>query len=299
MEQGYNNNHTYGADPRAVVKTAHIGPNAVSWRAILGGTFVILALSAILITLGSGLGLSMASPMDGEGVTAATIGVSAVIWMIIVQWFTSFTGGYIAGRLRNRWEGLHGDEVFFRDSAHGLIAWAVACVISVMLVISAVSNVAGAGAQTLGLAAAGAASNNQAGEAAENAADAAFDYYVDTAFRAGTRGSAPALDDASRDEVAGIFWRSMNEEGGMSASDKSYLTSLVSRQTGLAPAEAEGRVDQALASLQADKQKAIETADAVRKKAATLSILTALSMVIGAFIASIAAILGGRHRDAF
>ena len=51
------------------------------------------------------------------------------MWLIVMQWLSSAAGGYIAGRMRTRWYSLHGDEAFFRDTAQGLVTWALATIV--------------------------------------------------------------------------------------------------------------------------------------------------------------------------
>jgi hypothetical protein len=89
---------------------------------------VATAVSLALFALGSGLGLAAISPWPGRGITATTFAVTTSIWLIVMQWVSSAIGGYITGRLRTRWVGTHTHEVFFRDTAHGLVMWAVATV---------------------------------------------------------------------------------------------------------------------------------------------------------------------------
>ena len=120
--------------------------SAVSWGAIIGGAFVIVAVSLILIALGSGLGLASVSPWPNSGVSVTTFGVITAIWLIIVQWLSSAFGGYVAGRLRTKWTGLHTDEVDFRDTAHGFLAWAVAAVVTAAVLASAVTSIIGGAA---------------------------------------------------------------------------------------------------------------------------------------------------------
>jgi hypothetical protein len=102
---------------------------AVSWPAIIAGAFVAVAVSLVLLTLGAGLGFAAISPWPGHGAPATTFAVTSAIWLIVTQWLSSGFGGYVAGRLRTRWIGTHTHEVFFRDTAHGLITWAVATVV--------------------------------------------------------------------------------------------------------------------------------------------------------------------------
>jgi hypothetical protein len=96
--------------------------SAISWAAITGGAFATAALSLILLALGSGFGLASVSPWPNSGASVTTFTAMTAIWLIIVQWFSSGLGGYLTGRLRTKWVGVHTHEVFFRDTAHGLFA---------------------------------------------------------------------------------------------------------------------------------------------------------------------------------
>ncbi|MEO6717321.1 MAG: hypothetical protein ABIM50_08760 [Novosphingobium sp.] len=123
------------------------GSSAVSWSAIMAGSTSAIALSLVLLSLGSGFGLAAVSPWPGAGPSPKTFTIAAGIWLIITQWLSSGLGGYIAGRMRTRWQYLHSDEVFFRDTAHGLLTWATATIIvaAVALISSALIG-SGAGA---------------------------------------------------------------------------------------------------------------------------------------------------------
>jgi hypothetical protein len=102
--------------------------SAVEWAAILGGALGATGISIILFTLGSGLGLSTVSPWSWSNPSPTTFGIAAGIWLIVTQWLASALGGYLTGRLRTKWVGIRTDEVFFRDTAHGFLAWALATV---------------------------------------------------------------------------------------------------------------------------------------------------------------------------
>ncbi|TPJ44944.1 hypothetical protein FJ434_04510 [Mesorhizobium sp. B2-5-13] len=276
---------------------------AVSWGPIIAGAFAASTLTFILMLLGSGLGLSMVSPWSGSGASATTFAVSTAIWLIIVQWLSSGVGGYLAGRLRTKWVGIHTDEVYFRDTAHGFLAWALATLLVVGVLGSALSAAIGSGVQAASTVASGAAMGASAGASANasaTSADNATSYLVDSLFRpadpaklatANPGDEAAAAAQASRILIAGAV------AGEVPAEDKTYLAQLVAARTGLSEADAKTRVDTVLAKAQDAKVKAKQTADTARKASATFALLGALSLVIGAFIASAAAALGGRQRD--
>ena len=100
--------------------------SAVAWQAIIAGAFAAAGATLILLALGSGLGFASISPWSDHGVSATTFTITAAIWLLVTQWLSAGLGGYLAGRLRTRWVGTHVHEVFFRDTAHGLVTWAVA-----------------------------------------------------------------------------------------------------------------------------------------------------------------------------
>jgi hypothetical protein len=232
------------------------------------------------------------SPWPHDGVSVTTFTVLAAIWLVIVQWVSSGLGGYIAGRLRTKWTGVHTDEVFFRDTAHGFLAWALATVMV-------------AGLLTLG---SGAAVSTGAQLASDSLnATTANNYYVNELFR---QQAAASSDNGSAAMVTGLSDRDVRSQasvilaetavtGTVSAGDAAYLTQLVSGRTGLAPSDAQNRVNQVLAQQQADLTKARQVADAARKTSAKGAIFTFVSLLIGAFIASVSGAIGGRLRDAY
>lgn len=275
--------------------------SAASWPAIFAGAFVAAAVTLVLFALGTGLGFAAISPWPGHGVTATTFAVTTAIWIIVMQWVSSGVGGYITGRLRTRWIGTHTHEVFFRDTAHGLITWAVATVlVATVVATSALSAIEG-GAHAAGAAVSGAAQGAAQGAMHEGAgpranlggADA---YGVDKLFRSTGSSSAGQGSTDPRMEVGHIVANAWTT-GSVSDADRSYLVELVAARTGSSQADAQKRVDEFIASTQDAITKAKADADAARKAASEAAIYTALSMLVGAFIASICAALGGHLRD--
>ncbi len=277
--------------------------SAVSWGPIVAGAFAASTLTFILMLLGSGLGLTMVSPWSAESAGITTFAVSTAVWLVVVQWLSSALGGYLTGRLRTRWVGIHTDETFFRDTAHGFLAWALATLLIVFVLGSALTAAIGTGVQAASTVASGAALGASAGASANAGTGGGTDvtsYFVDTLFRPadpsrlaapGAEGDAAAAAQASRILIASAA------AGEVSAGDKAYLSQLVAARTGLSEADAAARVDEVLGRVEQAKATAREAADTARKAGATFAMLGALSLVIGAFIASAAAVLGGRQRD--
>jgi hypothetical protein len=120
--------------------------SGVSWSAIFAGAAGVAALSLILLILGVGLGFSAISPWSNSGISASTFGLSSILWLTLTQIAASGIGGYLAGRLRVKWVTVHTDEVYFRDTAHGFLAWAIASLATAVLLGSVIGNVVSGGA---------------------------------------------------------------------------------------------------------------------------------------------------------
>lgn len=268
--------------------------SAVSWPAIIAGAFAIAAAALILLALGSGLGLASVSPWYNSGPSATTFGVWAAVWLIIVQWLSAALGGYVTGRLRTKWVGVHTDEVYFRDTAHGFLAWAVAAVIMAAALSSVVSSVVGSAARGAGSLATAAAQGSGAAAGQSGNVDPTG-YLIDTLFRSDHPDANTSPEDvraeATRIIVSGL------RNGDVPPSDKTYLAQLVATRTGISQADAQKRVDDVIAKAKDAEVKARQAADTARKVAATGAFFTAFSMLVGAFIAAVAATIAGHRRD--
>jgi hypothetical protein len=262
--------------------SSHNEANAsgVSWGAVIGGGFVTAALSLILLSLGAGLGLSSVSVWSNEGAKASTIGAAAILWMILMQIMSSSLGGYLAGRLRTKWTSIHSDEVYFRDTAHGFLAWAVALVVTAAFLASAAATMMGVTASFTNEGA-------DRGLQSEGRSDT-NGYFVDTLLRP-TNGSPDANGTSVRAEVGRIFAKAL-QQGGVSADDQSYLDRLVVARTGMTQPDADKRVSEVFA-------QAKQAAEAMRKATAHTLLWTFVALLIGAFCASFAATIGGKQRD--
>ena len=213
---------------------------------------------------------------------------------------SSAVGGYLAGRLRTKWVGVHTSEVFFRDTAHGLITWAVATILVVAVGVSSFRSAAGAAGHVAGTAATAALGAGAGGAMSPNTAPSNTNsqispYEIDKLFRTSNFGGAALLADA-RTETAHIAANAF-ANGSVSAADRAYLVEQVSARTGASQTDAQARVDNFIASITEAQAKLKAEADTARKAAAEASIYLALSLLMGAFIASVSAALGGRIRD--
>lgn len=246
--------------------------SGVSWTAVIAGAFAMAAMALILLALGAGLGLSSVSPWSNQGASASAIKSSAVVWLIVTEICSASLGGYLAGRLRTRWTRVHTDEVYFRDTAHGFLAWCAALVFTAAFLASAASVMIGSSSSS---------QDNRGGTDRTNA------YFIDSLFR-GANASTPATP-AVLDEAGIIFARSLRE-GSMSADDQTYLSQVVSEKTGMTTADSQRRVSETFLRT----QQALEVS---RKALAHTLLWTFLALLIGAFCGSFFATIGGRQRD--
>jgi hypothetical protein len=251
--------------------------SGISWPAVIGGAFTAAALSLILLTLGTGLGFSSVSPWSNMGASATTVKAGAIIWLIFTQIVAFAMGGYLAGRLRTKWVDIHTDEVYFRDTAHGLLVWAVGVVLMAAFLASAAAMFAGRAAQ-----------RPDPAQAADAYVLNPNEYLLDTMFRStGTMTDLNAV--AMRAEADRIFAHAL-KDGSMSQADNVYLARLVSARTGLNQTDAQQRVTEAFAQAQ-------EAAETARRAIAHLSLWLFVALLSGAFCASYAGTIGGRQRD--
>jgi hypothetical protein len=258
----------------------------VSWAAVAAGAIVTCALTFVLLAFGVGLGLSVVSPWADAGVSATTFKIGTGLYLIVIAMMSSSIGGYIAGRLRTRWIGVHSDEVYFRDTAHGFIAWALASVLGVLLLASPAGSLISGSAAGVSQ---GAAAMSRSGP---------MDGYVDTLLRSDTPASqtaTPASQAAgngneSRGEMLRLFTSSFRNGGELKPADRDYVSKVVAARTGLSQADADKRVNQVVTEAKTD-------IDDARKATAQLAFWLTASLLLGAFCASLAATEGGGLRD--
>jgi hypothetical protein len=283
--------------------------SAVSLWAILAGSTASIAITLLLFALGIGLGFSVISPWSDSGISATTFTISAGLYFIVVAMLSSTIGGYIAGRLRSRWQTVHEHERYFRDSAHGFLVWALATIAGATILGAATTHLlAGVGA---GLAPA-------AGMAAQSSPT---DIYVDRLLRTNVSQPGQTANGAStttnptaesqtaaplqggqasvvqsrspgveRASISRILAPAMLKGGNVSDSDKSYLASIVAARKGISQQQAEQEVNQ-------DINEMKSAADTARKSTAAFALWLVVSMLAGALSASLAAIEGGNLRN--
>lgn len=268
---------------RAPVSIIETDLRHVDWPAIFAGAFLATALTIVLLTFGAAFGLSMASPVAGEGVSLRWITIAGGIWMIWTAVSSFAAGGYLAGRLRRRLGDANEDEIEARDGAHGVVVWAVGAVFGGFLAVSGVTG-------TLS------AVGNTAGSAIE-IADAQL--VEATAYTSASllRGDATQGSAAAKAEVAAILANGIIA-GAVSDADRQYVTNVVAAETNLPAADAKTRVDTAISEGLAARAKTVEAIDQARIASMIAAFVLAATMLVSAAAAYFASVAGGTHRDA-
>lgn len=250
--------------------------SAVSWAAIAAGAIANAALTLALVAFGVGMGFSTTSPFSASGPSAGAFKLGTGIYLCVVAILASTVGGYIAGRLRTKWTGLHTDEVVFRDTAHGFMSWAFAAVLSAAFLGAATTSIVGG--VTAG-----------ATQGAAQPAGVPTVYFADALFRSDNPSPQQSDANAQRIEAARILAKSIRD-GELNPIDRAYLGKLVAARTGMSPSDAERRVDQVTAATR-------DTLDNARRNAGHLALWLTAAAFIGALAASLAALEGGQLRD--
>jgi hypothetical protein len=290
---------------RDIIAPAEIGAapgrTPFSWSAAIAGAFAATAVTLIIIALGSGIGLSFASPY-GSGPSATSLTVAAAVWLVMAQAMGFATGGYLAARLRSPTYDAVVDETTFRDGAQGFMVWAIGVVVTAILLGLLALYSLGAAAQVATGAAAGTGTAARSETASGSSATAPLDYFVDLVLRPGAGAPSDAatvgaraapLDAATRAEVMRIMARGVSQ-GQLDDNDRAYLAQVVSARAGLPRDEAERRV----ADVETRARDAVkEAADKTAKAGAMFSFWTFMSLLFGAAAATLAGVLGGQLRD--
>lgn len=311
-QRNIQNNYT---DANAILPGQH-NDSAVSWGAIFAGAAAAAALAMLLLMLGTGLGLSSVSPWENHGLSAGTVGVATIAWLMFTQIAASGMGGYLAGRLRSKCVRTHSNETYFRDTAHGFLAWAVAALVSAALLTTTLGAIAGGSAKVVGSVAKDATNTSLKAAMPASGDDSTMSgspvrYFVNSLFRPENNSSSAitpretmpqneAVSSSRLGEVTGIFANNIGSDT-LPTDDLHYVAQLVSQQTGLSQNEAEKRVQNIYAKakekLNDAKTATMKAADDARKTASHLTFWSFISLLAGAFIASLCATFGGRQRD--
>jgi len=276
-----------GREPDVAVLSTTISTDrtsSVDWPAVVAGAVIASAISFVLFTFGTAIGLSIASPYPSENVSAVTFAIVLGLWILLVTVMSFLAGGYFTGLLmQRRAAGDHESEM--RDGMHGVLAWGLGVLLGAVIAAHTIAGTAKTGTEAVASAAL-AVTNDRA----------PVPYFADMLLRTDRPSAiAPAETEARRGEVTRILLR--NPSGEVDQADRTYLNQLVVRQTGLAEADATSRVDMVLTDLRSGVAKTLEAAEKARKFALFLGFAIAAGLAVGAAAAWWAAVQGGEHRD--
>lgn len=291
------------AAPAAVMQEHH---SYVDWAAVIAGIVFASAISLVLLTFGSALGLSFANFRTFEGVNPIWVAIAAASWLLWVEVSSFMAGGYVTGRLRRRFHDASEHESDVRDGIHGALVWGGALIVGAIIAVGglgaavgAVGNVVGTATTAASNVAQGAAANPVAGNAAANTASALDPnaYFTDELFRLPAGAAPPSGTAVDFRGEAGRILANGAVTGTIADEDKAYLSQLVAQNTGLPVDQASARVDQVITAVNTAKAKAADAAETARKTAVLAAFLTAASLLVSGVGAYWAAMKGGRHRD--
>jgi hypothetical protein len=246
------------------------------WTSVVAGAFVASATSVILIAFGSAIGLSIVSSAPTWRDTSPALTTLSGLYLLLTALVSFGLGGYVAGRVRERWSTTaHDDVVEFRDGIHGALAWAVAVVITGLVAAATAASV-------------GSRAVPPASSPATSTAEPLLSYELDGLFRAERR--SPQVDlTYSRAEAGRILLTAAGRQG-ITPDDRAYLAHLVASATGITQPEAERRLDIAITAATTAVHKA-------RRSAVILAFSTAVALLAGAAAAWFGSCVGGRYRD--
>lgn len=253
----------------------------VDWASVLAGAALAVALSFVLFTFGSAIGLSATSFEPGEGISLRWLAIASGLWFVWVAVTSFAAGGYLAGRMRRPVHAVSVDESETRDGAHGIVVWAVGALVGATLAASGVSGVIGAAGSAAGTAT----------QAATEAVGGDIDYL-------GRRmlGAGGAEAGGAREDLVSVMTRSL-ADGELTPEDRDYAISIVADRTGQTPEEAGAAVDAAAAQVREAYDQAVTAAEQARVATAIGAFVIAATLIASAAVAYFAAALGGDHRD--
>lgn len=281
--------------PPTAIPVADTGSTSyVDWPAILAGTVLASAISLLLLTFGSAIGLSLTSAHEGRGISLVGFSIAAALWLVWVQVSGFMAGGYLTGRLRRRNYDATEEESDIRDGAHGVTVWALGVLIGAVIAVSGITSVVSTAATVAGGAASGAAA------AAVGSADDLVDagaLSVDRLLRGPAAAAGQPLDAEDQRAQIGRILVSAVATGTLDDADRQYLVETVAVRAGIPPEEATQRVEQVWAQAQEAEAAARDAADDARRIGVIAAFITAASLLIGAVGAYFGAVMGGNHRD--
>jgi hypothetical protein len=258
--------------PRPAFETS--GPIYLHWGPVLAGSIVAAALSFVMISFGSAIGLAVASPSSSWRDTSSALALLGGLWLLLTSLASFGLGGYMAGRLRTPWTAASAHEVEFRDGIHGLLVWGGAIVIGAFLALAATRT---------------AAPRSEVTNPTATTAEPLLAFELDRLFRSDRKPADASIDPEIRAQAARIITSGLGHSD-MASDDRAYFVRLVETRTGLAQPDAESRVSQVVS-------QARDAITRARSGAVILAFMIAASLMLGAAVSWLGAAFGGEHRD--
>ena len=248
----------------------------VQWGPAVAGALMAAAIGFVLDSFGAAIGLALSSTAPTWRDSSLMLQLLSGLYLVLVAITAFGVGGYVAGRLRTPIEGSE-DDIEFRDGSIGLLVWAIAVVLTVLMVTAAALSMSRA-----------ASPGGTPGAVQSIAGENLIAFDLDRLLRADRRPPQSNLAYA-RSEAARILLTSSSHSGVL-PDDRAYLIRLTAANTGIEPAEAERRTDLAIAQARDNIRKA-------RRASVILAFMAGAAALLGAAVSWYAACAGGEHRD--
>lgn len=277
-------------------------PSTVSWAAVIAGVTGALGLSLILSTFSAGIGFNVMSSSVKK--TAASLTVTAAIWISIAQWIPAALGGYISGRFGK-------NTSYCGAMLHGFLSWVIATFLMATLLTSTLTSLVSGAAKTASISLAGVIGTagavgggtaaamkdtHAASEAKETASDVSSDlkeYLMDKMLRSNQTNSTPSTKEESRKEIERIIVEGI-KDGKINKDDRSQLVKIIANKAGISPEEANKRVEEGMEKMKEAKEKVKEGVDTARKSVEGVFFFLFFALAVGAVISCVTAGMGGR-----
>jgi hypothetical protein len=257
---------------------APAAPRRVSWGAIFAGAAAVIAVELLLNLFGAGVGAATINPQQGQ-LPGQGLAVGAVIWFAVSFIISLFIGGWLVGRLAER--------PSKRDGAlHGFVTWAVASLVLVYMLSTAVGGLLGGAASVLGQTA------SLAGRGAQSAAP------VVTKVIGQATGVTPEqvqadAGDLARDPNFQAFVSGVIRNGQVTEQDRQALARLLVQRRNMTMDEANATIDRWQGQIAQGVQQAKQTTAQAATAAASGVSKGAFGSFVLLLLGLIAAVAGG------
>ena len=252
-------------------------PRRVSWGAIFAGATAVIAVELLLNLLGAGVGAATINPQQGQ-LPGQGLALGAVIWFALSCIISLFIGGWVVGRLAERSSK--------RDGAlHGFVTWAVASLVLVYMLSTAVGGLLGGAASVLG----------QTASLAGRGAQAAAPMMTDVIGQAtGVTPEEVRADagDLARDPNFQAFVSGLIRNGQVTPQDREALAKLLVQRRNMSMDEANATIDRWQAQIAQGVQQAKQTTAQAATAAASGVSKGAFGSFFALLLGLIAAIAG-------